>query len=399
MGDTFNSFVRFISDDPIMLGLCVAIIVLVIAFILVLILGRKKDNKNLQNMENTSELLKTEVNLEALKSTQEFNAAALKNESDRESQEEEEPTIVEEENPTDNEGSALEIEESSTIEEEKSEETPAVEEVVEEPMEVQESSIEEKEEVPTETVDLSLGSEENPLDTLQIQEEVIKEDSSSVEGTSNEVESSIEAETEEKVEVAEEKNMPSFDDIRIETPVEDIPVLDTLEETTAPTEETPAFSFEPVFNEPIVEEEPIKEEPLDESTVLPIVESQVNPLEEDPKAKEEPLSVFPIMEEKQEEFPTISTPFPTMEEMPAFNKENVETQKSEELPDLVDEKFSRTALIRHIPVMENDQNAREATSINSDEAMEDLDLPKLNTNSASSNEFLNSLKGETFDIK
>lgn len=79
MGDTFKAFVKFISDDPIMLGLCIAIIVLVILFFIVLFIGRKKETEEDTIEENTSELLKTEVNLDALKSTQEYNVSELKN--------------------------------------------------------------------------------------------------------------------------------------------------------------------------------------------------------------------------------------------------------------------------------------------------------------------------------
>lgn len=85
MNSTFNAFVAFISDDPIMLGLCIAIIVLVILFIIVLIFGGKKE-KSIEdaNVDNTQELLKTEVNMDALKSTQEYNLSEIKTEGPKE---------------------------------------------------------------------------------------------------------------------------------------------------------------------------------------------------------------------------------------------------------------------------------------------------------------------------
>lgn len=85
MGGTFNKFVAFISDDPIMLGLCIAIIVLVILFIVVLCLGNnKKEVKVEKPVDNTTELLKTEINMDALKSTQEYNLSETKREQETE---------------------------------------------------------------------------------------------------------------------------------------------------------------------------------------------------------------------------------------------------------------------------------------------------------------------------
>lgn len=78
MGDTFSSFVKFISDDPIMLGLCIAIIFLVILFLIVLLAGKKKEKPESKDIDNTAELLKTEVNLEALESTKQYSSNELK---------------------------------------------------------------------------------------------------------------------------------------------------------------------------------------------------------------------------------------------------------------------------------------------------------------------------------
>lgn len=69
-----NEFMNFIKNDPIMLGLSCAIVFLVFIFILVLIFGGKKKTKAVEEnaIDNTSALLKTDLESEPLKSTQEF---------------------------------------------------------------------------------------------------------------------------------------------------------------------------------------------------------------------------------------------------------------------------------------------------------------------------------------
>lgn len=69
MGYTFNAFVKFISDDPIMLGLCIAIIVLIILFVVVLFIGKRSDKKE---ESESNDLLKTEISMEPLKDTEQF---------------------------------------------------------------------------------------------------------------------------------------------------------------------------------------------------------------------------------------------------------------------------------------------------------------------------------------
>lgn len=75
MSETLKEFVQFISDDPLMLGLCCAIVFLIIVFILVLLFGgrKKKKEEEIEVFDNTGELLKTDVNDEPLRSTQELN--------------------------------------------------------------------------------------------------------------------------------------------------------------------------------------------------------------------------------------------------------------------------------------------------------------------------------------
>ena len=73
MSDTISEFTNFISNDPLMLALCIAIVVLIIVFILVLIFGKKKEDAE-EVSENTGALLTTDINDANLKSTQEFAA-------------------------------------------------------------------------------------------------------------------------------------------------------------------------------------------------------------------------------------------------------------------------------------------------------------------------------------
>lgn len=74
--ETIDKLIKFITEDPIMLGLCLAIVVLIIAFILVLIFGGKKEKKKEkiieESIDNTRELLKPIIE-EPLRSTQELN--------------------------------------------------------------------------------------------------------------------------------------------------------------------------------------------------------------------------------------------------------------------------------------------------------------------------------------
>lgn len=83
MSDTFNEFVKFISDDPLMLGLCIAVIILIFIFIIVLCFGGKKKKKveETSNVEeNTTQLLAADLNEEPLRSTQEFNLSKIQEE-------------------------------------------------------------------------------------------------------------------------------------------------------------------------------------------------------------------------------------------------------------------------------------------------------------------------------
>ncbi len=80
MNDKVSEFAKFISEDPLMLGLCATIVVLVFVFIFVLFLGGKK-KKSMQETEeklgNTAQFLSNDLGEEPLKSTQEFNLASI----------------------------------------------------------------------------------------------------------------------------------------------------------------------------------------------------------------------------------------------------------------------------------------------------------------------------------
>ncbi len=75
MSDMFSAFTSFISDDPLMLTLCILIILLIIVFFVILFFGNNKNDKDKETkeIENTSSLLKSDLDNEKLKSTQEFS--------------------------------------------------------------------------------------------------------------------------------------------------------------------------------------------------------------------------------------------------------------------------------------------------------------------------------------
>jgi len=330
-----------------MLGLCIAIIILVIAFILVLILGRKKDDSNDDKHDNTQELLKTEVNLDTLKSTQEYSLSELQN---KENPREEEVTPVSDPLTT-----------------------------MEEPATIMNTEIEEPK------VEPSIIAEETPkTDTLLEVEEpnpVIEQESPAIEvpvttGEPTSLEVPVMDTPAPTVQEAPASVMPIFDSIKIEPE----PIMPVNPE---PITNSSANIFD-------VKEEPIPVVPLDESTVKPIIESSVNPLDETTTIEtNNTINPFENKEPAKEEveLPIITGPIPKVEE--PFS--SVYTKPEEELSNVNTEEFSRTAIIRHIPVMETKKEV-------DDTDLDDLDLPKLNTNTTN-NSALGSLEGETFNIR
>ncbi len=76
MSKTISAFFQFIMDDPIMLGLCLAIGVLVILFIIVLLLGKKADKEEAMK-DKEEELLKTQVDLKVMEENDNNSMAPL----------------------------------------------------------------------------------------------------------------------------------------------------------------------------------------------------------------------------------------------------------------------------------------------------------------------------------
>ncbi|HBA37610.1 MAG TPA: hypothetical protein DCY94_02710 [Firmicutes bacterium] len=312
MGDTFNAFVKFISDDPIMLGLCIAIIVLIIAFILVLFLGRKKEDSEECIADNTTELLKTEINMDALKSTQEFSLSELG-----------------------------------------------------------------QDEIP---------SKDSPVTIASVPKE-------------------SEPANEEKVEA------PAIDipvTIETEPTALEIPVVPPIENSINTTESNVFDSN--IFDINQKEEPVLQPTPLDESKIEPIIESSVNPVEPNEipsfdsifgtaQPKTAP-TIDTVTETKEEiELPTITAPIPKVEtprmEAP-FSSVNVDANA--ELPSIKPEDFSKTEIIKHIPNIEPDIKIE---SNDSDEDLDDVDLPMFNTGNQPKNETnkLDVLQGEMFDLR
>ena len=74
MGDTIKEFLLFISDNPLMLGLCIAIAVLFVILIIVLFAGGKKNKtENEEKLENTSQLFTATIESQNLQSVSELN--------------------------------------------------------------------------------------------------------------------------------------------------------------------------------------------------------------------------------------------------------------------------------------------------------------------------------------
>jgi len=420
MGDTFNAFVKFISDDPIMLGLCIAIIVLVIAFIIVLILGRKKETKDERKLENTSELLKTEINLDTLKSTQEYSVSELQGLT-------EEPSVTEtvEESP---------IETTSTSNE------PAL---------VEEFYIpEDDEDTSLYRFDGEVPSQENPVETHEEikletpnepKEETLEHMSVPVLGED------LATKTEAPVNIVEQpieldEPQAPVEPVHVEEPIQATefaselvsPTLETREEDamlnmTKEEEEAPSFSFEtengefvpPEFdNSSIIEstvnpvDTPVEPKVLEKENYSfdsfkistpdtttqetePVVEEKVEEVKEEPVTLE---SVETVEEEKTVPEATADVELPIMTE-PAMDEEKLNEQSSEyssmnnELPSFEPMEFSNSAIMNNIPDMKDlKEEVKEEEDV-------DLDLPKLNTNNSGAIDFLSSLKGESFDIK
>ncbi len=364
MGNTFNAFVKFISDDPIMLGLCLAIVVLVILFIVVLFIGKKSDKK---------EELKNDENLETF--TNDFKDANIEDFTGP-------VTII-------NETTTPTVEEP--IE-------PKVEESIKEVLEVPESNVIEDEEVMLPTLEgTSTSLEEVQEIPVTLEEPIALEINATELGapTLEEKNDSIDTLT-----TKEPVNMPTFDDLKI-TAEPTQPVIDSGE-TLPVIDEVPSMNIDNMVS--IEEAIP---EPLDEASIPSIVESSVNPIEEnifdvennvfkDYTKKEEP-----IIDEPKEDESIVKEDIKPLEE--PIKEAKKESKKQEnynsvylediELPEIVVDEFDKTSILKGIPNGEQTVNeVIETPKVQEEKDDDDLDidLPKLNPES--SNSVINSVK-------
>lgn len=411
MGETFKAFIAFISEDPIMLGLCIAIVVLIIMFILVLVLGKKKDKKP-EAVENTNEeLLKTEINMEALKSTSEFKLDELGQTSPEKT--EENAPVVEEIPVTTEEPIKVEFEDkvedtvAPTIDTLSESEEKTNSEISAYPtfdnIQITENR-ETKEEISEPIIEEDLNnlsvleSAEIPLESEELQEKIVEpikedrleENKDIVESTINPIEVSEPIETP----ILEETTFPIF----TETPTLDIPPSEAVE---IPSEPLPTDLYEmPTIDIPNItlddnilsvtpqEEEftppPVKENtPIEETTQ--IVDEENVTIEKPAEDVIEPLSE-PIIQ-LEEPKPIEDIPVEPIELPEMTSEEDVE------LPDYSDIYSIDDIELPNI-IFDDLNNSLNGTEKHEDNE-EDLDLPKLNTNTSQT---LNNLQGESFKI-
>lgn len=353
MGDTFNAFVKFISDDPIMLGLCIAIVVLVILFIIVLFIGKKSDKKD--EIEKKIDEFKDdskEINIEDF-----TGPVTVINEDNEAITNEPEPTIETVETPI-----------------LAKEETKINEEVPSPVLEGTKTTLEEVKEIPVtieEPIALEINTNELGAPTLE-----------------ENISDSIDTLT-----TKEPSNIPSFDDLKIT--VESPTIVD--EEKPLSSEEVPSMNVDNMntFKEDIPE-------PLDEASIPSIVESSVNPIEENifdvdnNVFKNYTTKEEPIIEEVKEEKPIVPIEEPK-EEIKTDNKEsnNYSSVYLEdiELPEIIVDEFDKTAVIKNIP-KEKTETPKENIKKENDDL--DIDLPKLNPEN--NNSVMNSVKGGPFEF-
>lgn len=427
MGDTFNAFIAFISEDSIMLGLCIAILILIIMFILVLILGKKKDStKDVSNRDN-EELLKTEINMEALKSTSEYKIDELNGEKNvvikDESKEEEPPvsvvesTDVEEIPVTTEEPVKVEIEDNSLeSEEEKPEEKLAISS--EYPTFEDFKITEPEADTSVQELNVTQESADNLNNIAVIESNAAPVEDVNIENNEPVIEPSIEEDNLESLNIVESTTIPLDESQEVIQDSQDS-VLETVLE---PVEEKFEDSTENVQNieEPILQEE-IQEEALEDvnnvgenvfgAQSVPVVDSSLNIFDyssdstEEVKDQEvkEPTEELPIITENTEpengnDLPieltenvddTQSVELPTMneeEEIELPDYSDIYSVDDIELPNINYDEFKTN------PFMMNDSTKKEDNKSEED----DLDLPKLNTNSDSS---INALHGESFNIE
>lgn len=374
MGKTIGAFFQFIMDDPIMMGLCIAILVLIVLFILVLFLGKKSDAKEKKEIEATKEdsLLKTEVNLNVTDivpptaSEQPVESTVISSPEIETFS----PMEVVEVPVTTEESVKLEVPTGEPVKE-----VESVQDIATSPKTTVPSFDDYKIEPPTveknatmgnivtsnmEQFDVSSNVEDNGSIVMPMENNIF--DSSVLAPESNETHTPIE---ETKKEPVREENI--FDNISMSLESPQI-----VESTVNPIDEI------------AIEEIPSIENTLQAPSelVAPVTMESIETPIEQPMSIEEPVA------EAEIEVAGESSNEETLEDIYSFDET--------ELPELKLEDFSRTAIIRHMPVL--DTNTKNILQEDKSEDLDDLDLPKLNTTNNNSG-VLNVLKGETFDIK
>lgn len=407
MGKTINAFFKFILDDPIMLGLCIAIGVLIVLFIIVLMLGKKTNKSQDKNSKKEEALLRTEINLEKLDDSlgnslenivTGLNSLDDNNNMDIDVQEvpvtiEEEPTKLEvtpEETLERTESFSLEgfVPENIPSFDDYKIEAPTAEEIKEitaelgviegakqddissEPVApVEKSPVFEIPNLEPEVMDFSANPmsstvDDYSLESLNSSEDTVSEESNIFDSQEpfGIVESTVNP-VEEKTEMVE-SSMVEQSNLGLEDLL--------VSEFTFSTQETPVISSNVEYPEVL------RQQPL----VDPVIEA----------SQMDTTSIENLYNDKLEL---------AKEQRVEESLEDMYTLSDEDLPEINVEDFSRTAIIRHVPVLETNvrNDLSNVSSNNSSEDLDDLDLPKFSGPVTEDKSGLNILRGESFNIE
>ena len=395
MSKTISAFFQFIMDDPIMLGLCLAIGVLVILFIIVLLLGKKADKEEAMK-DKEEELLKTQVDLKVMEENDNNSMAPLYEEVKIEATPEAVEVPVVTDNAVSLEVPSENVEEFTIPEIEAASHTESVPSF--EDYKIEAPTWEEIKEVTGELNVVQLQDESKPTG-FDMKPEV--DSSVSMENVGFNL---------QPMETFEEANDPVGFSLQPKEANESI--INTADTTSTIEQEPIVFSMEDRLTEPVPD----------------IIESTVNPVEDNSSLYDEDTNIFDLEErllsnfkfsfpaespkeenkaidlpiiqpaEKVVELPIIEEVRPVVEERKEESLKDIYGYEETELPDIKVEDFSRTAIIRHIPVLDSKLTKMFEVKPNGivSESDDDLDLPKLNT--ATIGTGIDVLRGESFDI-
>ncbi len=395
MSKTISAFFQFIMDDPIMLGLCLAIGVLVILFIIVLLLGKKADKEEAMK-DKEEELLKTQVDLKVMEENDNNSMAPLYEEVKIEATPEAVEVPVVTDNAVSLEVPSENVEEFTIPEIEAKAHTESVPSF--EDYKIEAPTLEEIKEVTGELNVVQLQDESKPTG-FDMKPEV--DSSVSMENVGFDI---------QPMETFEEANDPVGFSLQPKEANESI--INTADTTSTIEQEPIVFSMEDRLTEPVPD----------------IIESTVNPVEDNSSLYDEDTNIFDLEEkllsnfkfslpaespkeenkaidlpiiqpaEKVVELPIIEEVRPVVEERKEESLKDIYGYEETELPDIKVEDFSRTAIIRHIPVLDSKLTKMFEVKPNGivSESDDDLDLPKLNT--ATIGTGIDVLRGESFDI-